>query len=77
MKPMEAWCVISANLANLYKMRRAIDPKDKGFTEAETQAEVICFQALKETEERRTAYIRRTGYLKSALERSENGTEEL
>lgn len=52
MTPMEAWRIILANLANLYKMRRAMNPKDKGYTEAETQAEVICFQALKEMQER-------------------------
>ena len=52
MTPLEAWRIISANLTNLYKMRRAMNPKDKGYTEAETQAEVICFQALKEMQER-------------------------
>ena len=38
MTPLEAWRIISANLTNLYKMRRAMNHKDKGYTEAETQA---------------------------------------
>ena len=50
MTPMEAWRIISANLENLYKRRR--DDKFKGYTDAEVEAEVICFQALKLMEER-------------------------
>ena len=52
MTPMEAWGIISANLANHYKMRRATNPKDKGYTDAEIEAEIMCFQALKEMQER-------------------------
>lgn len=61
MKPMEAWSTISSNLDNYYKTRGKISQK-------EIEAEVVCFRALQEMEERRTAYIRRTGYLKSAEE---------
>lgn len=51
MTPMKAWHTISANLNQLYKMMRT--PTFKGFTEADTEAEVICFHALKELEERK------------------------
>ena len=50
MKPLEAWHVISANLAHLYKMRRAACYK--GYVEADTIAEIIAFKALQEMEER-------------------------
>ncbi len=50
MTPLEAWHIISANLSDLYKKRR--DEHFKGYVEADIQAEVICFQALKEMEER-------------------------
>jgi hypothetical protein len=50
MTPMDAWRIISANLTELYKLRRA--ETFKGYTEAETEAEVICFMALKLLEER-------------------------
>lgn len=52
MTPMEAWRIISANLNDHYKARRAMYPNDKGYTDAEVEAEVICFQALKEMQER-------------------------
>lgn len=48
MKPMEAWRIISANLAQLYKMRS--DENYKGYVDADTEAEVICFKALREME---------------------------
>lgn len=51
MTPMEAWHVISANLCELYKIRRGRN-FEKGYTDAEVKAEVICFQALKKMEER-------------------------
>lgn len=51
MKPMEAWSIISANLAHLVRIRRSQgDPK--GFVDAETEAEVIAFRAMKEMQER-------------------------
>ena len=46
MTPMEAWHIISANMMQLYKMRRANNPYFKGYTDAEVEAEVICFKAL-------------------------------
>ncbi len=52
MTPLEAWHIISANLNDHYKARRALYPTRKGYTEAEIEAEVICFQALKEMQER-------------------------
>jgi hypothetical protein len=52
MTPMEAWGIISANLNDRYKTRRAMYKTSNGFTEAEIEAEVICFQALKEMQER-------------------------
>ena len=50
MTPMEAWHIISANLATLYKMRK--DDKFKGYTDVEVEAEVICFKALQEMNQR-------------------------
>ena len=50
MTPMQAWHIISANLMELYKLKRT--ENFKGFTDADIQAEVICFRALKEMEER-------------------------
>ena len=51
MTPMEAWHIISANLCELYKMRRGKN-FEKGYTDAEVKAEVICFQALREMDKR-------------------------
>ena len=51
MTPMEAWHIISANLANYYRMRRG-PGFEKGYVPADTEAEVICFIALKQMEER-------------------------
>ena len=47
---MEAWHIISANMMQLYKMRRAENPNFKGYTDAEVEAEVICFKALEQME---------------------------
>lgn len=52
MTPMEAWHIISANLNDHYKARRAMYPTSKCYTDAEIEAEVMCFQALKEMQER-------------------------
>ena len=52
MTPAEAWSIISANLMTLYKMRRALNNSDKGYTAAETEAEVVCFKALMEMQKR-------------------------
>jgi len=52
MTPMEAWHIISANLMQLYKWRRANNPNFKGYTDAEVEAEVICFKALEEMQEK-------------------------
>lgn len=53
MTPMEAWSIISGNLAHLYKIRRAdSNGRFKGYDEADTEAEVMCYMALKEMEER-------------------------
>lgn len=53
MTPMQAWHIISANLAELYKLKRT--DTYKGYTDADVQAEVVCFKALKEMEERNNA----------------------
>ena len=50
MRPIDAWHIISANMERLYKMRKT--NCFKGYTEAETEAEVICFKALQEMEKR-------------------------
>lgn len=51
MTPMDAWHIISANLAHLVRLRRCNgDPK--GFVPADTEAEVIAFKALQEMQER-------------------------
>ena len=50
MTPMDAWRIISANLAELYKRRRT--ETFKGYTEAETESEIICFKALEDMKER-------------------------
>jgi hypothetical protein len=52
MTPMEAWSIIGANLYHLYRIRRAQNPGYKGYDDADLEAEVIAFQALKEMEER-------------------------
>jgi hypothetical protein len=52
MTPLEAWNIISANLNDHYKARRAMYPTSKGYTEAEIEAEAMCFRALKEMQER-------------------------
>jgi hypothetical protein len=52
MTPMEAWSIIQGNLLNHYIARRALHPNGNGFTEAEIEAETICFLALKEMQER-------------------------
>jgi hypothetical protein len=44
MTPMEAWGIISANLMELYKLKRT--DKFKGYTAADVEAEMICFTAL-------------------------------
>ena len=46
MTPMEAWNIVSANLAHLYRQRK----KDfgKGWDNADLEAEVMCYKALKE-----------------------------
>ena len=56
MTPMEAWHIISANLMQLYKMRRAEYPNFKGYTDAEVEAEVICFKALEEMQKKEKNY---------------------
>ena len=53
MKPMDAWRIISANLFDLYKKRKT--KRFRGYTDADVEAEIICFRALKEKEEREKA----------------------
>lgn len=53
MTPLEAWSVISGNLAQLYKMLKT--PCFKGYVPADTEAEVIAFKALQEMQERQCA----------------------
>ena len=50
MSPMDAWHIISANLCDLYKKRKT--NCFKGYVDAEIEAEVICFKALKEMEKK-------------------------
>lgn len=50
MTPMEAWGIISANLMELYKCKRT--DTFKGYTDADIEAEAICFKALREMYER-------------------------
>ena len=49
MTPMEAWHIISANLVELYELRRT--DSYKGYTDNDIQAEVLCFGALTNFEE--------------------------
>ena len=51
MKPMDAWHIISANLAHLVRLRRC-DGDPKGFVPADTEAEVMAFKALQEMQAR-------------------------
>ncbi len=44
MTPMEAWSIISANLAHLYKMRKT--EKWKGYDDADTEAECFFYKGL-------------------------------
>lgn len=46
--PMDAWHIISANLMELYKLKRT--KNYKGYTDDDVTAEVICFGALKNLE---------------------------
>ena len=48
MTPMESWNIISRNLVNYYAMRSG--PGFKGYTDKDTEAEVIAFMALKKME---------------------------
>jgi hypothetical protein len=50
MTPMEAWGIISANLMELYKLKKT--DTFKGYVDADVEAEVICFKALQEMYER-------------------------
>lgn len=51
MTPMDAWSIISANLAHLVRLRRCNgDPK--GFVDADTEAEVFAYKALREMQDR-------------------------
>lgn len=50
MTPLEAWSVISRNLAKLYSLCRT--PHCKGYVSTDTEAEVIAFKALQEMQER-------------------------
>jgi hypothetical protein len=50
MTPMQAWRVISANLAELYKRRKS--DAYEGHTDGDVEAEVIAFKALREMEAR-------------------------
>jgi hypothetical protein len=51
MEPLEAWCIISANLSELYMLRRnSSNDAYKGYTDAELLAEVICFEALRQAQ---------------------------
>ena len=50
MTPMEAWRVISANLTELYKLKKTAS--FKGYCDADIEAEVICFKALQEKEKK-------------------------
>lgn len=49
MTPMEAWRVISANVMELYKRRKT--SYYNGYTDADIEAEIICFNALKKASE--------------------------
>lgn len=61
MTPMEAWNIISANLAQLYRIRatqsKAFNgyPQYPGYDDADTEAEVMAFCALKEMNEKECA----------------------
>ena len=53
MTGLEAWKIISANMVNLYKLRGSVNGTNrKCYSDEEIQAEVICFAALKEFDER-------------------------
>lgn len=52
MTGLEAWVVISKCFTQLRDYRRAEDPKDKGYTDEELEAEVMAFRGLKELDER-------------------------
>lgn len=51
MTPMEAWHIISGNLAELARIRNTLLPKSKGYSEEEITAQVIAFEALRRMEE--------------------------
>lgn len=51
MKGLEAWEIISANMAELYRIRKTLDPQCKGYSSTEITAEVVCFEALRRMDE--------------------------
>ena len=53
MTPLQAWSIISGNLSHLYKMPKANSSGSfKGYTDEDLEAEVMCYKALKEMQER-------------------------
>lgn len=50
MKPMDAWKIVSENLHDLYQMRHAMNPRWKGYTDREMDAETMVFHALQQLE---------------------------
>lgn len=52
MRPMEAWCIISALILDHQTARKALHPREKPYSEEEIEAEIICFAALEEAEKK-------------------------
>ena len=52
MRPIEAWCIISALILDHQTARKALHPDEKPYSKEEIEAEVICFRALKEAEKK-------------------------
>lgn len=52
MQPLEAWNIISKDMAELYMLRQKMYPNMKHYSDSETEAEVLVFGALKQMEER-------------------------
>lgn len=58
MTPMEAWRVISENMLELYKRRKT--SCYKGYTDADVEAEVVCFNALRQAKNGENEWVRDT-----------------
>lgn len=51
MKPLEAWSLISQQIEELNRLRKAYYPYSRGYSDREITAQVMAFEALRRMEE--------------------------